>query len=137
MAETCGPHRRCVAQVGEGRKNLTFTPIEQAEALNRLACMIHHANRRWWHTPEGVRLSRNTGELLMLVVSEIAEAMEGHRKGLMDDHLSHRKMFEVELADAMIRIFDLAGRTTSTSAGRSWRSWSTTPRARTIPTRSA
>lgn len=35
--------------------------------------------------------------------------MEGHRKGLMDDKLPHRPMLEVELADAMIRILDLAG----------------------------
>ena len=27
----------------------------------------------------------------------------------MDNHLPHRKMVEVELADAMIRIMDLAG----------------------------
>lgn len=45
----------------------------------------------------------------MLIVSEIAEAMEGHRKGLMDDKLPHRKMIEVELADAVIRICDLCG----------------------------
>ena len=36
--------------------------------------------------------------------------MEGDRKNLMDDKLPHRKMLEVELADAVIRIFDLAGR---------------------------
>lgn len=53
---------------------------------------------------------RETGTMLMLVVSEIAEAMEGDRKNLMDDHLTDRPMFEVELADAVIRIFDLAGR---------------------------
>jgi NTP pyrophosphatase (non-canonical NTP hydrolase) len=35
--------------------------------------------------------------------------MEGDRKDLMDDKLPHRKMREVELADAVIRIFDLAG----------------------------
>ena len=46
---------------------------------------------------------------LMLIVSELAEAMEGHRKNLMDDKLTDRKMEEVELADAVIRIFDLAG----------------------------
>lgn len=46
---------------------------------------------------------------LMLIVSELAEAMEGHRKNLMDDKLPHRKMAEVELADALIRICDLAG----------------------------
>tara|TARA_R110002049_G_scaffold101556_10_gene246504 strand:- start:9749 stop:10141 length:393 start_codon:yes stop_codon:yes gene_type:complete len=46
---------------------------------------------------------------LCLVHSEVTEAMEGARKDLMDDHLPHRKMVEVELADAMIRIMDLAG----------------------------
>ncbi len=35
--------------------------------------------------------------------------MEGERKDLMDDKLPHRKMAEVELADALIRIFDYAG----------------------------
>ena len=46
---------------------------------------------------------------LMLVVSELAEAMEAHRKGLKDDKLPHRDGLEVELADAIIRIFDLGG----------------------------
>lgn len=46
---------------------------------------------------------------LCLIHSEISEAMEGHRKNLQDDKLPHRKMVEVELADAMIRIADLAG----------------------------
>jgi len=46
---------------------------------------------------------------LCLSHSEISEAMEGHRKGLMDDKLPHRPMIEVELADALIRICDLAG----------------------------
>ncbi len=45
----------------------------------------------------------------MLIVSEVAEAMEGHRKNLMDDKLPHRSMLEVELADVLIRIGDLAG----------------------------
>ena len=48
-------------------------------------------------------------EKLCLVHSEISEAMEGHRKGLADDKLPHRPMIEVELADAIIRIADLAG----------------------------
>jgi NTP pyrophosphatase (non-canonical NTP hydrolase) len=46
---------------------------------------------------------------LMLSVTELAEAMEGHRKGLKDDKLPHRSMLEVELADTVIRVFDLAG----------------------------
>ena len=35
--------------------------------------------------------------------------MEGYRKSLMDDKLPNRPMLEVELADAVIRIFDLCG----------------------------
>lgn len=58
-----------------------------------------------WHAN-----SREKGTLLMLIVSEVAEAMEGERKDLMDDHLPYRKMAEVELADAMIRIADYAGK---------------------------
>jgi NTP pyrophosphatase (non-canonical NTP hydrolase) len=53
--------------------------------------------------------TRNVGELLCLVHSEISEAMEGARKNLQDDKLPHRKMLEVEMADAMIRMFDIAG----------------------------
>lgn len=46
---------------------------------------------------------------LALVHSEVSEALEGVRKNLMDDKLPHRKMIEVELADAVIRILDLCG----------------------------
>lgn len=49
------------------------------------------------------------GTRIALIHSEASEALEGHRKDLMDDHLPHRKMAEVELADCVIRIFDLAG----------------------------
>lgn len=76
---------------------------------NEQAKRIHELNYQWWHDENGNRLERNKGELLMLVVSEIAEAMEGLRKDLMDDHLPHRKAVEVELADAVIRLFDYAG----------------------------
>lgn len=78
--------------------------------LNDLARSCHSENQQWWHDINtGERLNRNKGELLMLIVSEIAEAMEGERKDLMDTHLPHRKMAEVELADVLIRVFDYAG----------------------------
>ena len=57
----------------------------------------------WHDTP------REKGTFLMLMVSEIAEAMEGERKDLMDDKLPHRKMAEVELADVVIRVADYCG----------------------------
>jgi NTP pyrophosphatase (non-canonical NTP hydrolase) len=86
------------------------TTTEQAELINALAAHVHRGNAKWWtdlHT--GEPLQRNVGELLMLVVSEVAEAMEGHRKSLPDDKLPHRSMLEVELADAVIRILDISG----------------------------
>lgn len=46
---------------------------------------------------------------LALIHSEVSEALEGDRKNLMDDKLPHRHMREVELADVVIRVFDLAG----------------------------
>lgn len=87
---------------------------DEIEPINRLCRDVHAANvaAGWWSDPrtgESIIDTRNVGEILMLVVSEIAEGMEGHRKGLADDKLPHRPMLEVELADACIRIFDLAG----------------------------
>lgn len=78
--------------------------------LNKLADRIHELNAKWWQDPStGKPTQRNKGELLALIHSEISEALEGERKGLMDDHLPHRPMVEVELADAVIRILDYCG----------------------------
>lgn len=57
----------------------------------------------WHKTP------REVGTMIALCHSELSEALEGARKNLMDDHLTHRKMIEVELADCIIRILDLGG----------------------------
>lgn len=75
----------------------------------------------WWHDLKsgtdyseecrnGTRFGKAlVAEKLALIHSEVSEAMEGHRKGLMDDKLPHRPAIEVELADAVIRIADLCG----------------------------
>ena len=77
--------------------------------LKRLCSEIHILNEKWWvDLNTGRPITRNVGEMLALVHSEISEALEGHRKDLMDDHLPNRKMIEVELADAVIRICDMA-----------------------------
>lgn len=78
--------------------------------LTRTAQNVNGQMEHWWKDPAtGEPITRNMGEMLMLVVSEIAEGMEGHRKSLMDDHLPHYPMLHVELADALIRIFDICG----------------------------
>jgi NTP pyrophosphatase (non-canonical NTP hydrolase) len=79
------------------------------EEINKIAEEIHTNNKKWWiDLQTGEPLKRNVGEMLCLAHSEISEALEGHRKDLMDDHLPHRKQIEVELADAVIRLFDTA-----------------------------
>jgi NTP pyrophosphatase (non-canonical NTP hydrolase) len=98
----------------QNQTSITFSPKGDIQlSINNLVNVCHAAAKGWWndlHTGEPIIDRPHViGEKLMLIVSEIAEAMEGHRKNLMDDKLPHRKMIEVELADAMIRICDLAG----------------------------
>ena len=97
--------------ISTNEKYAAFDSLESAQVggtLNIVAKRIHSLNESWWRDPAtGEPITRNVGELLMLCVSELSEAMEGHRKGLMDDKLPARPMIEVELADCLIRIFDL------------------------------
>lgn len=111
--------------------------LVEGKDLNGYSAECHEANKKWWldlsrpcsYCEKGIVPSqpmtkvcsicngdgfaklpaRNIPEMLCLVHSEISEALEGHRKNLQDDKLPHRKMFEVELADALIRIFDIGG----------------------------
>jgi hypothetical protein len=83
------------------------------EQINELRDLCYGESfKAGWHTnlQTGELLERNKGEMIALIHSEISEAMEGERKGLMDDHLPNRPMVEVEMADAVIRIMDYCGR---------------------------
>jgi len=87
------------------------------EGLNSSAQIIFQNNKAkgFWDN------ERNVGELLMLVTSELGEAMEAHRKGNFTPDLfkgsSHtpsafkehiKDTFEDEIADAVIRLLDLS-----------------------------
>lgn len=85
---------------------------EQTETLRAIQDTIHASCvAAGWYTDlqTGKPIKRNFGEVIALMHSELSEALEGYRKNLMDDHLPSRKMVEVELADAIIRILDTAG----------------------------
>lgn len=91
-------------------------------ALLQETCHLASKKAGWWLLLDGSDLTeilKNTrrdfftcalvAQKLALIHSEISEALEGHRKDLPDAHLPHRSSIEVELADAVIRIADLAG----------------------------
>lgn len=78
--------------------------------LDNVCKEVHAANRDagWWaeddlHSPHAL------GTKIALIHSEVSEMLEGLRKGVMDDHLPHRTMEEVEAADIFIRLVDYCG----------------------------
>lgn len=100
--------------------------VGEAGSVLQKECHSASYDAGWWnHPPTGLDLRQLVrtpdsplqallagalvAQKLCLSHSELSEAMEGHRKGLIDDKLKHRPMLEVELADAVIRIMDLAG----------------------------
>jgi len=70
----------------------------KGRSLNELAQLCHRIAKEKGFWDE----ERNIGEALMLIVTELAEAMEGYRH--QDD-----ANFREELADAFIRLLDLCG----------------------------
>lgn len=72
--------------------------------IRNLASRVYEQNKAvgWWDDPDRCKLTT-----AQLILTEVAEATEGARKNLMDDHLVDRVMEEVELADALIRVVDL------------------------------
>lgn len=93
--------------------------MRTALAINDLAEEIFDKTREagWWDEAQRVNPNADSSvpdrylipTKIALMHSELSEALEGFRKGQMDDHLPHRQMIEVELADAIIRILDTAG----------------------------
>ncbi len=72
--------------------------LVKGKTLNELSQLCHSiaVEKGFWDK------ERNVGEALMLIVTELAEAMEAHR-------IQDQENFKEELADAFIRLFDLCG----------------------------
>lgn len=100
-----------------------FTKADKPKSITELVKEIHAGNREkgFWDK------FRNVGEMLMLANSELCEALEADRKGnyckLSKEELKAlsqnfdkdvflanvKDSFEDELADTVIRVFDMAG----------------------------
>jgi len=81
-----------------------------AGAFTSLCYAIHEFNTQWWQDPgTGQPKDRNVGEMIALMHSELSEALEAHRKDLMDDKLPMYHGIDVELIDCIIRCMDLLG----------------------------
>lgn len=98
------------------KNQIEVTAARDAGTVLQNICHARAVRAGWWHCPKtgepsSVEYLAKTllPQKLLLIHSEISEACEADRKGLMDSHLPHRNGVEVELADAVIRCFDLAG----------------------------
>ena len=85
-------------------RSLSLNRIDNHTALSRYCTLVHV-----WMQRQGFWESDNFGEKIALIHSELSEALEASRKNLLSDHVPNMTGVEEELADTLIRLFDLCG----------------------------
>jgi hypothetical protein len=86
-------------------ENMAYDGVRMAQHLAHETA----TDAGWYNDPKtGEPITRNFGEVVALMHSELSEALEADRKNLKDDKLPHRDGREVEFADCIIRILDTA-----------------------------
>jgi hypothetical protein len=94
-----------------GVSHIGGVPVAKLKEAVQLLVQATHNNavlHGWW--PDGCKDNPlHYSNKLCLIHSEVSEAMEGDRKKKPDSHLPEYPASVVELADAVIRIGDLAG----------------------------
>ena len=87
------------------QEKVALAGLRAAQALAHATAL----NAGWYRNPRtGELIERNVGAAIALMHSELSEALEAHRRDLMDDKLPSRPGIEVEFADCIIRILDTA-----------------------------
>ena len=91
-------------------KGLTMTMLYAD--LRNLADEVHAENAKWWvdiATGESTLETRPRLSLLMLVVTEVTEYVDGLMSGKADEHLQQWQNSSIELGDIAIRLLDMIG----------------------------